>query len=119
MKIVYLVTLTLFFFTLPAVSAEQVNEQAYYHFIKKVKCVTCQNQSVADSYAPMALIMRKEIYQQFEQGKTQQDIKLLLTQRYGESVFFAPEFNSKHIFVWLMPFVVLLLGALGLKRLLK
>jgi cytochrome c-type biogenesis protein CcmH len=97
----------------------EVNEQDYYAFIKKVKCVTCQNQSVADSYAPMALIMRKEIYQQFDQGKTQAEIKKLLAQRYGESIFFAPEVRSKHFFIWLMPVVVLILGAFGLKGLLK
>jgi cytochrome c-type biogenesis protein CcmH len=116
MKKYYLLILFLFFSS--SVCA-QVNEQEYYGFIKQVKCVTCQNQSVADSYAPMALTMRKEIYAQFEQGKTQDDIKQLLVQRYGESVFFAPEFKSKHIYIWLMPIFILLAGGFGLKRLLK
>ena len=96
-----------------------VDEQLYYAFLKEVKCVTCQNQSVADSYAPMALIMRKEIRHQFEQGKSTVEVKQLLTERYGESVFFAPKINSKHLFVWLMPIAILILGGIGFKRLLK
>jgi cytochrome c-type biogenesis protein CcmH len=97
----------------------EVDEQDYYAFIKKVKCVTCQNQSVADSYAPMALIMRKEIYQQFDQGKSQLEIRALLAERYGESIFFAPEVKSKHFIIWFMPVLILILGAFGLKRLLN
>ncbi len=107
------------FFTASVVATEAVNEQDYYAFLKQVKCVTCQNQSVADSYAPMALVMRKEIWHQFEKGKTQQEIKQVLVQRYGESIFFAPELKSKHIFIWVMPLLVLILGGFGLKRLLK
>lgn len=103
MKKYFLIIILLFS---QAVFSAEVNEQEYYTFLKQVKCVTCQNQSVGDSYAPMALVMRKEIYAQFEQGKTQEDVKLLLTQLYGESVFFAPKFNSKHIFIWLMPIVI-------------
>ena len=112
-KLFYLIL----FVTLSAFA--EVNEQDYYGFIKKVKCVTCQNQSVADSYAPMAKILRKEIYQQFDQGKSQHEIKALLVKRYGESIFFAPEVKSKHFFIWFMPVLILMLGAFGLKRLLK
>lgn len=107
------------FYCVSVFASETVNEQEYYAFLKQVKCVTCQNQSVADSYAPMALVMRKEIWHQFEVGKNQQDIKQMLIQRYGESIFFAPELKSKHIFIWIMPLIVLILGAFGFKRLLK
>lgn len=111
----------IFFFFCPRVLAHKaiIDEQFYYTFLKEVKCVTCQNQSVADSYAPMALTMRKEIRHQFEQGKSSVEIKEMLVERYGESVFFAPKFNSKHWFVWLMPMIILILGGIGFKRLLK
>lgn len=114
----YLFIIALFFMPL-VFAGVQVDEQDYYHFIKQVKCVTCQNQSVADSYAPMAMIMRKEIYAQLEKGHTQEEIKQLLVQRYGESVFFAPEVNSKHFFIWCMPVLIFIFGVFGLKRLLK
>lgn len=123
MKINYVILFFLFFHSsicLAELSKKNnVEEAEYYAFIKQVKCVTCQNQSVADSYAPMALIMRREIYHQFEQGKNEKEIKLLLIQRYGEAIFFAPEFKSKHIFIWLMPAFIGILGLLGLKRLIR
>lgn len=119
MKKYYLVFIFIFFNLKAWGSQAVVDEQLYYAFLKEVKCVTCQNQSVADSYAPMALIMRKEIHNQFEQGKSAVEIKQLLVERYGESVFFAPKINSRHLFIWLMPIVILILGGIGFKRLLK
>lgn len=119
MKKYYLILIFCFFGSSIWANPTTVNEQLYYAFLKEVKCVTCQNQSVADSYAPMALTMRKEIRHQFEQGKSDIEIKEMLVERYGESVFFAPKINSKHLFVWLMPIVILILGGIGFKRLLK
>lgn len=119
MKKYYLILIFCFFCSKIWANQNIVDEQLYYAFLKEVKCVTCQNQSVADSYAPMALTMRKEIRHQFEQGKSGIEIKEMLVERYGESVFFAPKINSKHLFVWLMPIVILILGGIGFKRLLK
>lgn len=116
-KYLRVLSCVLFIFHLSALG--QVNEQEYYDLIKQVKCVTCQSQSVADSYAPMALIMRKEIYHQFELGKNADQIKLMLVERYGESVLFAPEFKSKHFFIWLLPILLFIVGIFGFKRLLK
>lgn len=119
MKKYYLASLFLFFCSKMWAYQNIIDEQQYYAFLKEVKCVTCQNQSVADSYAPMALIMRKEIRHQLEQGKSTAEVKQLLVERYGESVFFAPKVNSKHLFIWIMPVVILILGGIGFKRLLK
>lgn len=119
MKKYYLVLLFFFFCSRVCANQSIIDEQLYYAFLKEVKCVTCQNQSVADSYAPMALIMRKEIRSQLEQGKSTIEIKQMLVERYGESVFFAPKINSKHLFIWLMPMAILILGGIGFKRLLK
>lgn len=119
MKKYYLFLIFLFLSSKVWANQATIDEQLYYAFLKEVKCVTCQNQSVADSYAPMALTMRKEIRHQLEQGKSTIEIKQMLVERYGESVFFAPKINSKHLFIWLMPIAILILGGIGFKRLLK
>ena len=81
----------------------------------ELRCVVCQNLSVADSPSEMAQQMRGIVREQLQQGKTPEEIKSFFVSKYGEWVLLKPEKSGFSLLVWLLPFVVLILGiGLGL-----
>ena len=73
----------------------------------KLRCMTCQNQSVYDSDSDFAKDIMKIIEDKFNEGKTEKEIILLLSDRYGEYILFEPLLNKRNIFLWLFPFTLL------------
>jgi cytochrome c-type biogenesis protein CcmH len=81
----------------------------------ELRCVVCQNLSVADSPSEMAQQMRGVVRDQLQQGKTPEEIKSFFVSKYGEWVLLKPETSGFSLLVWVLPFVVLALGfVLGL-----
>lgn len=74
----------------------------------------CQNQSLADSDAQIAVELRKEVLDLMRQGRNDEEVKAYLVQRYGEFVLYRPVVNRRNIFLWLGPFTMLLLALCGL-----
>lgn len=85
----------------------------------QLRCVVCQNQTVAESQAPMAQDMRREIRSQLEQGLSDADVVSFFEQRYGAFVRYSPPWKTSTWFLWSAPFVLLVLGLLGLRMTLK
>ncbi len=90
--------------------AEQ--EQAYQTLINELRCLVCQNQTIADSNADLAKDLRQQVYEMLQQGKSEQDVVAFMTQRYGDFVLYRPAFNIKTGLLWLGPVVFLLIGVL-------
>ena len=88
-------------------TAEQ--EALYQSIVHEVRCLVCQNQSIAESNAELAKDLRIEIANQIKDGKTEQDIKNFLLNRYGDFVLYEPSFNKKTVFLWLSPLLLLFL----------
>ena len=86
----------------------------------ELRCMTCQNQSVYDSDSEFANDIKIIIKEKFNEGLDEKEIKIFLTERYGEYILFKPYFNLKNLLLWIFPFVILLVS-LGffLKRLKK
>ena len=84
-------------------------EALYQSIVHEVRCLVCQNQSIAESNAELAKDLRIEIANQIKDGKTEQDIKNFLLNRYGDFVLYEPSFNKKTFFLWLSPLLLLLL----------
>ena len=84
-------------------------EALYQSIVHEVRCLVCQNQSIAESNAELAKDLRIEIANQIKDGKTEQDIKNFLLNRYGDFVLYEPSFNKKTVFLWLSPLLLLLL----------
>ena len=86
----------------------------------ELRCMTCQNQSVYDSDSEFANDIKIIVKEKFNEGLDEKEIKIFLTERYGEYILFKPYFNLKNLLLWIFPFVILLVS-LGffLKRLKK
>ena len=84
-------------------------EALYQSIVHEVRCLVCQNQSIAESNAELAKDLRIEIANQIKDGKTEQDIKNFLLSRYGDFVLYEPSFNKKTVFLWFSPLLLLFL----------
>lgn len=107
--------LTLLAAPLPAVVEyhpfdDPAKEQAYQTLISELRCLVCQNQTIADSNADLAKDLRQQVYDMLQQGKSQQDVVDFMTQRYGDFVMYKPAFNLKTALLWLGPIVFVLIG---------
>jgi cytochrome c-type biogenesis protein CcmH len=92
-------------------------QQAMYETItQEVRCLVCQNQNIANSTAPLAADLRREIRRMIEAGQSEGEIKNFLVDRYGDFVLYKPLFRSWNILLWLTPAVFLLIGLIALTR---
>ncbi|MCX7557329.1 cytochrome c-type biogenesis protein CcmH [Xanthomonadaceae bacterium JHOS43] len=80
----------------------------------ELRCVMCQNQSLADSNAPIAQDLRREVLELMQQGKSDDEIKAFLTERYTEFVLYRPPMRGSTLWLWIAPPALLLIGALVL-----
>jgi cytochrome c-type biogenesis protein CcmH len=94
---------------LPAATAPDIDEQTQ-NIAKELRCVVCQNLSVADSPSEMAQQMRGVVREQLQAGKTPQEIKDFFVSKYGDWVLLAPKTQGFSLLVWLLPFVALVVG---------
>ena len=108
----------------PSVGAElddfpfQSGEQAqrFKQLVKELRCLVCQNQSLADSNAALAQDLRTELYQQILRGHSDDQIIMFMTKRYGDFILYRPRFNVGTLFLWLAPLLFLMAGIAGLFR---
>ncbi len=82
----------------------------------ELRCLVCQNQTVADSDSMVARDMRDQVRAQFVAGKNETEIKHYMTERFGDFVLYKPTFKTSTLLLWLGPFFVLALGLLALIR---
>jgi cytochrome c-type biogenesis protein CcmH len=80
----------------------------FEYFIKEIRCVVCQNQSLADSNAPLANDLRKKIYEMMLNKKNNEEIKDYLVKRYGEFILLNPRVNKLTLLLWSFPFLGLI-----------
>lgn len=85
----------------------------------QLRCVVCQNQTVAESRAPMAEDMRIEIRSQLEQGRSNDQVIAFFEQRYGAFVRYNPPWKPSTWLLWIGPFLVALGGLALLRRTLR
>ena len=85
----------------------------------ELRCLVCQNTTLADSSAPLAEDLRKEIRLQMHAGKSDQEVVDYLVTRYGDFVRYRPPVNNETALLWFGPFALLLIGGFVLFRVLK
>lgn len=94
-------------------------EQRLANLSKELRCLQCQNQTLADSPAGLAADLRREIRVQMKAGKSDQEIVAFLTQRYGDFILYKPRVTFTTYLLWFGPFVLLLGGLYLLFRYIK
>ncbi len=92
----------------------KVGEQRYMALIGQLRCLVCQNQSLADSDAELAHDLRVEVYEHMQQGQSDQQVIDFLVARYGDFVLYKPPVKPSTYLLWYGPFVLLVLGLIVL-----
>jgi cytochrome c-type biogenesis protein CcmH len=94
--------------------------QARFESIAKdLRCLVCQNESIADSNVELASDLRRQVREMLVAGKSDGEIFDFMTDRYGEFVRFNPPVDRKTVLIWGAPFIVLLLGVVIIVRIVR
>ena len=91
-------------------NAEQ--EQRFQSLTEELRCLVCQNQNLADSDAPLAQDLRQEIHDMLMAGRSDDEIRSFLVDRYGDFVLYRPALKGNTLALWLAPAILLLIGGL-------
>lgn len=95
-----------------ALSAEQ--QTRYHRLTNELRCLVCQNQSIAESNAPLANDLKDRVRQQIREGRSDEAIRNYMRERYGDFVLYKPPFNAVTAALWISPLLLLGIGALWL-----
>jgi len=85
----------------------------------QLRCLVCQNQSIAESNAELAVDLRNQINEQIKAGKSDREIVDFMVTRYGDFVLYKPPFKATTVLLWIGPLALLLLAVFTLFRTLK
>lgn len=104
----------------PRAQEDQALDKRVQGLAHELRCLVCQNQTLADSNAPLAVDLRNQIREQLKGGASERDVIDFMVARYGDFVLYRPPLKASTLALWLGPFLLLALGAtLLLRRLLR
>lgn len=89
---------------------DAAEEARFRRLVSELRCLVCQNQSLADSDAPLAADLRREVLRLMQDGLSDEEIKQFLVQRYSDFVLYRPPFRADTLALWLGPLFVLGVG---------
>ncbi|MEI8119208.1 MAG: cytochrome c-type biogenesis protein [Methylophilaceae bacterium] len=99
--------------------ADVVVEAQVQRLSEELRCLVCQNQTIADSHAELAQDLKQEIREMAAKGMSDKAIIDYLVARYGDFVRYRPPLKASTLLLWLGPFVLMLAGAIGLVVMLR
>jgi cytochrome c-type biogenesis protein CcmH len=105
--------------TVPAPSNDAALDAHVQALAAQLRCVVCQNESVADSQAPLAADLREQIRRQLREGRSDADIRSYMTDRYGDFVLYEPPLSQRTWLLWFGPLLMLVIGGAALVRVLR
>ena len=94
----------------PVIFENKNLEERYYLLIEEIRCLVCQNQSLADSNAPLAQDLRNEVFKMIQTNKNNNEIMEFLVERYGDFVLYRPPLKKNTWLLWFGPFLFLVIG---------
>lgn len=94
------------------IAQDPVLEKKVLTLSNELRCLVCQNQTIADSNAELAVDLRNQVRKQISEGKSDREILDYMVERYGDFVLYRPPFNYKTILLWAGPFLLLLIAML-------
>lgn len=93
---------------------DRAEELRFQALTKQLRCLVCQNESLADSNAPLAADLRRDVFEQMHSGKSDDEIKQWLTARYSDFVLYDPPLHAGTSLLWFGPVLLVLAGAIAL-----
>ena len=94
----------------PDVAADTALEARVNAIAAELRCLVCQNQSLADSHAELALQLKGQVREQLQAGRNEQQVVAYMTQRYGDFVLYRPPFKATTVLLWAGPGLLLAIG---------
>ena len=85
-------------------------QQRYYQLTHELRCMQCQNETIADSPVGLAADLRREVRDMLLAGKSDEEVRNYMVSRYGEFILFRPRFSWRNAWLWFAPPVLILLG---------
>lgn len=104
--------------TSPAWAADDLDKRTAA-LAEELRCLVCQNQTLAESNAPLAVDLRNQVREQLAQGASEREVREFMVARYGDFVLYKPPFKASTAALWLGPFALLLAGVVLLVRRLR
>jgi len=101
------------------VAADPVLEARVNALAAELRCLVCQNQSLADSHAELAVDLKNQVREQLRAGRSEPQVVEYMTQRYGDFVLYRPPLKASTVLLWLGPLLLVLLGGALLLRSLR
>jgi cytochrome c-type biogenesis protein CcmH len=94
-------------------------QSRYLVLTHELRCMQCQNQSIADSPVGLASDLRREVRDMLLAGKSDDDVRNFMVARYGEFILFRPRFSARNAWLWLTPFLLLVVGTFIAMRIVR
>ena len=107
LKILYIIFFLNFSF---GILSNEILDEKKIH--KNLRCLVCQGQSIADSNSEFAVTLKMVVKDLADQGKTEEEIYNFLSDKYGDWILYKPRFNFKNLFLWIFPYITLIIGGL-------
>jgi len=98
---------------------DPVLQQRYESINRELRCLVCQNQTIADSNATLAQDLRHEVREMIAAGKTDAEIREFMIERYGDFVLYRPRLTAQNLLLWAAPALLLLVAAAVLVRVIR
>jgi cytochrome c-type biogenesis protein CcmH len=98
---------------------DPVLQHRYESINRELRCLVCQNQTIADSNATLAADLRREVRDMIAAGKTDDEIRDFMIERYGDFVLYRPRMTAQNFLLWAAPVLLLLIAAVVLVRVVR
>lgn len=89
-----------------AIADNTFNQERYTALLNELRCLVCQNQSLSDSDAELAVDLREQVRAMMLDGQSDDEIKAFMTARYGDFVLYSPPLDKRTYVLWLFPFIL-------------
>jgi len=99
----------------PMIFENPQQEERFKQLTSELRCTVCQNQNLADSDAQLAHDLRAQVHEMLLAGKSDDEIKQFMVDRYGDFVLYRPPVQENTVLLWLAPMVLLLIGVIILR----
>lgn len=98
---------------------DPATELRFKKLTEELRCLVCQNQSLADSHAELAQDLRNEVYKMVNAGDSNKEIIDYMVTRYGDFVLYRPPIKNTTYFLWFGPFLILLIAIIIIARVIR